>query len=74
MTLPSVWTILSGWTSNLEPVLTWIQSVMSEFIPYVIYIALGVLLATLGFIAIKWLMNWTSRRVTGVFSSRRKRR
>lgn len=74
MTLPEVGTILSGGTSQLTPILTWIQSVMVEFIPYVIYIALGVLLATLGFVAIKWLMNWTSRRVTWVFSSRRKRR
>jgi len=36
--------------------------------------ALGVLIVTLGFVAVKWLVNWTSRRVTGVFSSRRKRR
>lgn len=74
MSLPTVWTILSGWTSQLEPVLTWIQSVMSEFIPYLIYISLGVLIATLGFVAIKWLMNWTSRRVTWTFSSKRRRR
>lgn len=74
MTLPEVGTILSWGTANLTPILTGIQSVMTEFIPYVIYISLGVLLATLGFVAIKWLMNWTSRRVTGVFSSRRKRR
>jgi hypothetical protein len=32
------------------------------------------LVVTLWFVAVKWLMNWTSRRVTGVFSSRRKRR
>lgn len=74
MSLPTVWTILSGGTAQLEPVLTWIQSVMTEFIPYLIYLSLGVLIATLGFIAIKWLMSWTSRRVTGVFSSRRRRR
>lgn len=74
MTLPTVWTILSGWTAQLEPVLTWIQSVMAEFIPYLIYISLGVLIATLGFVAIKWLMNWTSRRVTWTFSSKRRRR
>lgn len=74
MTLPTVWTILSGGTSQLEPVLTGIQSVMTEFIPYLIYLSLGVLIATLGFVAIKWLMSWTSKRVTGVFSSRRKRR
>ena len=74
MTLPTVWTILSGGTAQLEPVLTGIQSVMTEFIPYLIYLSLGVLIATLGFVAIKWLMSWTSKRVTGVFSSRRRRR
>ena len=74
MTFPEVGTILSGWTANLEPVLTGVQSVMTEFIPYLIYIAIGVLIVTLGFVAIKWLMNWMSRRVTGVFSSRRRRR
>jgi uncharacterized BrkB/YihY/UPF0761 family membrane protein len=47
---------------------------MTEFIPYLIYLSLGVLIATLGFVAIKWLMSWTSKRVTGVFSSRRRRR
>lgn len=71
---PEVWTILSGWTAQLSPVLEGIQSVMAEFIPYLIYISLWVLIATLGFVAIKWLMSWTSRRVTGVFSSKRRRR
>lgn len=74
MELPEVWTILSGGITKLTPVLTWIQSVMTEFIPYLVYIGLGVLVATLGFVAIKWLMSWTSRRVTGVFSSRRRNR
>ena len=69
-----VGTILSGGTATLEPVLDGIQTVMAEFIPYLIYISLGVLIATLWFVAIKWLMSWTSRRVTGVFSSKRRRR
>ena len=75
MTFPTVWTILnSTGQSYLGDVITGVQSVLTEFIPYLVYIALGVLVATLWFVAIKWLMNWTSRRVTGVFSSRRKRR
>lgn len=75
MTFPTVWTILSGWIeTNLAPVLTGIQTVITEFIPYLVYMALWVLIVTLGFVAVKWLVNWTSRRVTGVFSSRRKRR
>lgn len=73
-TYPEVWTILSWWTAQLEPVITGVKSIMVEFIPYVIYVAIGVLIATLGFVAVKWLMNWMSRRVTWTFSSRRKRR
>ena len=73
-TYPSVWTILSGGTAQLEPVITWVSSIMTEFIPYVVYVAIAVLIATLGFVAVKWLMNWMSRRVTWTFSSRRKRR
>ena len=73
-TYPEVWTILSGWTAQLEPVVNWIKSVMTEFIPYLVYIAIGVLIATLGFVALKWLMRYMSGKVTGVFSSKRRRR
>ena len=75
MTFPTVGTIInSTGQAYLGDVITGIQSVLTEFIPYLVYIALGVLIATLWFVAVKWLMNWTSRRVTGVFSSKRKRR
>ena len=76
MTFPTTPTPILSWgiDANLSPVLTGIQSVITEFIPYLVYMALGVLIVTLGFVAVKWLVNWTSRRVTGVFSSRRKRR
>lgn len=73
-TYPEVGTILSWGTAQIEPVITGVKSIMVEFIPYVIYVAIGVLLATLWFVAVKWLMNWMSRRVTWTFSSRRKRR
>lgn len=72
--MPTVWTILASGNATFDPVLTGISSVMSEFIPYLVYVAIGVLIATLGFVAIKWLMSWMSRRVTWVFSSRRRRR
>lgn len=73
-TYPEVGTILSGGTAQLEPVITGVSSIMTEFIPYVVYVAIAVLIATLWFVAVKWLMNWMSRRVTGTFSSRRRRR
>lgn len=77
MTFPDLsWTQIlnASWQAYLGNVITGVQSVLTEFIPYLVYIALGVLVVTLWFVAVKWLMNWTSRRVTGVFSSRRKRR
>lgn len=76
MTYPTPTTPILSWgiETNLAPVLSWIQGVITEFIPYLVYMALWVLIVTLGFVAVKWLVNWTSRRVTGVFSSRRKRR
>ena len=65
--------LLEWGTTALEPVLTWLQNVISEFIPYLVYLGLGIIVATIGFVAIKWLMNWTSAKVRGTFSSRRRR-
>lgn len=67
-------TILSGGTSSLEPIITSLSDVMTEFIPYVVYIGLWVLGAVIGFTAIRWLMNWTRAKVLGTFSSWRRRR
>jgi len=67
-------TILSGGTSSLEPIITSLSSVMTEFIPYVVYIGLWVLGAVIGFTAIRWLMNWTRAKVLGTFSSGKRRR
>ena len=66
--------LVSGGTAALEPVLTWLQSAITEFIPYLVYVGLGIITATIGFVAIKWLMNWTSAKVRGTFSSWRRRR
>ena len=59
--------ILSGWISQLSPVISSISSVMSEFIPYVVYIWIGILLVTLWFKAIKRLVNWLSSKITRYF-------
>lgn len=63
--------LLSGWISQLTPVVTGIKWVVVEFIPYVVYISIWILLATLWFIVVKRLMNWMSRKITWTFSSRR---
>lgn len=66
--------ILSGGTTALEPIMTSLESTLTEFIPYVVYIGLGVLGAIIWFTAIRWLMNWTRAKVLGTFSSWRRRR
>lgn len=60
-------TLLSGGISQLSPVVSSISTVMWEFIPYVVYIWIGILLCTLWFTAIKWLVNWFSRKITRYF-------
>lgn len=69
----SSWILNSTWQAYLWNVISWISSIVSEFIPYMIYVALAVLVATLWFVAVKRLMNYTSRRVTGLFSSRKRK-
>lgn len=66
--------ILSWWTASLEPIITSLGTTLTEFIPYVVYVGLGVLGAVIGFVAIKWLMNWTRAKVLGTFSSWKRRR
>ena len=66
--------ILSGGTASLEPIVTSLSTTLTEFIPYVVYVGLGVLGAVIGFVAIKWLMNWTRAKVLWTFSSWRRRR
>ena len=73
-TYPEVWTILSGWTAQLEPVVTGVKTVLTEFTPYLIYIVFGLLLASLGFLWVKWLMKMASGRAVALFSTRRRRR
>jgi len=67
-------TVLASWTATLEPVLGGLQSAVSEFVPYIVYIWLGVLVATIGFTAVRWLMNWTSAKIKGTFKGGRRRR
>lgn len=66
--------ILSGWTTALQPIITSLGDTLTEFIPYVVYVGLGVLGAVIWFVAIKWLMNWTRAKVLWTFSSGRRRR
>ena len=68
----SSWILNASWQAYLWNVLTSIQSVVSEFIPYMVYLALWVLVVTLGFVAVKWLLNYVSRKTTSIFKSKRR--
>ena len=63
----------ASWQAYLWNVLSGVQSVVTELIPYMVYLALAILVASLWFVAIKRLMSWTSKRVTGLFSSRKRK-
>lgn len=67
-------TLLPNGVSDLSWVISWLESTVSEFIPYLVYIGLGIITATIGFVAIRWLMNWTQAKVRGTFSGWRRRR
>ena len=60
-------TYLSGGTAALEPALDGLKAVMAEFIPYVAYIGLWIIVAVLGFVAIRWLVNWVRAKVFSSF-------
>lgn len=66
--------ILSGGTTAFDEIIGSLESTMAEFIPYVVYVWLGVLGAVIWFVAIKWLMNWTRAKVLWTFSSWKRRR
>lgn len=51
------WILASLWWIILS-----LSSVISEFIPYVIYIWIWILSAIIWFVAIKWLINWIRRK------------
>lgn len=67
-------TILSGGVSQFDPIIDSLKATMTEFIPYVVYVGLGVLGAVIWFTAIRWLVNWTRAKVLWTFSSWRRRR
>ena len=59
------WNLVSG--DDLSPVVSWLFSVVWEFIPYIVYISIWLLLSTLWFYAIKWLCNWFYNKFLSIF-------
>lgn len=59
--------LLSWGTATLDQALDGLEWVMTEFIPYVVHIGLWIIVATLGFVAIRWLVNWVRAKIFDTF-------
>lgn len=68
------WWIISWWIITLTPVVSWLNSLVVEIFPYLLYIGLWIIVVIVWFVAIRWLINWTQAKLRGTFSSWRKRR
>lgn len=64
-------TIIPWWFNNFVPVVNWLGSTVTQFIPFVVYISVWFLIAVLWFYAIKWLCNWFLIKLNSVFKSKR---
>lgn len=56
------WAILSDWVTTFAPVFTRLWEIVQEFVPYLIYIALGVLGISLMWRAVKYIMWYLAGR------------
>lgn len=51
----------------LNSVIWSVNSTVSEFIPYMVYIWFGVLSLIISFVGIKWLFNWLKKKIFSSF-------
>ena len=59
------WNIVPDW--SLVAVISGVFSVFAELIPYVIYLWIWILIVTVWFYAIRWLVNWVSNKINNNF-------
>ena len=57
--------------SALTPAIDWLHETVKQLIPLVVYLWIWILVVTLWFIAIRWLVNWMSNWIKSKFSSKR---
>lgn len=62
------------WESDLSWIITWLNSTITEFIPYLVYLGLWIITVIIWFVAIRWLINRTQAKIRWTFSSWRRRR
>ena len=56
----SDWQIIAWWTSTFTPIVEKLGNIATEFIPYLIYIALWALWVALAFKAVKYIISYLS--------------
>lgn len=67
----SEWSVIVWWYWSLTPAISWLWESVSQLIPLVVYIWIGVLLAIIWFFAIRWLLNRLNWKINWYFSSKR---
>lgn len=65
---------MTGLDTQLADVITSLGSTVESFLPLLVQVGIGIITATIAFVAVRWLMNWTQAKVRGTFSSWRRRR
>lgn len=59
------------WRDWLTPAINWLKGTVFELIPYVVFIWIWMLLATIWFYAIRRLVNWLIWKINSNFKSKR---
>lgn len=66
--------LLPWWEWSLSWIITWLNSTITEFIPYLVYLWLWIITVVIWFVAIRWLVNRTQAKIRWSFSSWRRRK
>ena len=70
----SSWSLLPWWEWSLSWIIAWLDSTITEFIPYLVYLGLWIITVIIWFVAIRWFVNRTQAKIRWTFSSWRRRR
>ena len=56
--------------SALSPAITWVKDVAFQMIPFVIYVVIWLLVCSIWFVVIRWLLSWLWLKIKSIFSSK----
>ena len=55
--------MFTGLDTQLANVISELSSVVTNFLPLLVQVGIGIITATIAFVAVRWLMNWTQAKV-----------